>query len=100
MSFTLITILQLISHLDRHGVKEEGILRIPGNRSKTELLKQSLNQHFYTSPPDSDNALRNASPNELAALLKHFLRELPQPILTHTYMSAFYKAYSKSLFCN
>ncbi|XP_071512922.1 rho GTPase-activating protein conundrum-like [Panulirus ornatus] len=79
--------------LERQGLHQEGILRVPGHRSQTEQLRRTLDGQFYSSPSTVDSALRNASPNDIAALIKTFLRELPQPVLTHTYMPAFYKTH-------
>lgn len=86
---------QLISHLQLQGLHEEGILRIPGNSSKTELLRTKLDTNFYSNPELSNTALRAAVPNELVAAIKLFLRMLPEPLLTRLYMPAFHKAHSK-----
>ena len=79
------------------GLRDEGILRIPGHRAKTEDLRKNLNLTFFSDPSESDAALRRATPNELASLIKLFLRELPQPLLTHQLASAFYKTHRKCL---
>ncbi|KAK8743204.1 hypothetical protein OTU49_017398 [Cherax quadricarinatus] len=84
---------KLVWQLERHGLQQEGILRVPGHRSQTEQLRQTLNTNFYSWPSHVDAALRNATPNDVAALVKTFLRELPRPLLTHTYMPAFYKTH-------
>ncbi|KAK3858853.1 hypothetical protein Pcinc_034985 [Petrolisthes cinctipes] len=84
---------KLVCELDHHGLTQEGILRVPGHRSQTEQLRRTLDTHFYSAPSTVDAALRSATPNDLAALVKTFLRELPQPLLTHAYMPAFYKTH-------
>ncbi|MPC83687.1 Rho GTPase-activating protein 40 [Portunus trituberculatus] len=63
--------------LERHGLHQEGIMRVPG----------------HSDPATADSALRNATPNDIAALIKTFLRELPEPLLTHAYTPAFYKCH-------
>ncbi|ROT78322.1 hypothetical protein C7M84_002953 [Penaeus vannamei] len=75
---------KLALQLERQGLRQEGIMRVPGHRSQIEQLRRALDTHFYTSPGTADSALRNATPNDVAALIKTFLRELPQPLLTHT----------------
>ncbi|KAK7081697.1 regulation of cell shape [Halocaridina rubra] len=84
---------KLAMQLERQGLHQEGIMRVPGHRSQTEQLRRTLDSHFYTAPSTADSALRNATPNDVATLVKSFLRELPQPLLTHTYMPAFYKTH-------
>ncbi|KAK8394954.1 hypothetical protein O3P69_006023 [Scylla paramamosain] len=79
--------------LERHGLHQEGIMRVPGHRSQTEQLRRTLDSHFYSDPATADSALRNATPNDIAALIKTFLRELPEPLLTHAYTPAFYKCH-------
>uniref|UniRef100_A0A6A7FY45 Rho GTPase-activating protein 18 n=1 Tax=Hirondellea gigas TaxID=1518452 RepID=A0A6A7FY45_9CRUS len=85
--------LKLVSRLEQQGLQEEGILRIPGNSCKTEALKNALDRHFYSSPALADEAMARAAPNELVAVLKVFLRMLPEPLLTRAYMPAFHKAH-------
>ncbi|CAL4182124.1 unnamed protein product, partial [Meganyctiphanes norvegica] len=84
---------KLVWQLERHGLREEGILRVPGHRSKTEHLRKTLDSLFYSEPASADAALRGATANDVASLIKTFLRELPRPLLTETYMPAFYKAH-------
>ena len=50
-----------------------------------QQLRQELEEKFYSgtfSWPD-------VMPNDCAALLKQFLRELPTPLLTYDYLEAF-----------
>nr|XP_045595993.1 rho GTPase-activating protein 18-like [Procambarus clarkii]XP_045595994.1 rho GTPase-activating protein 18-like [Procambarus clarkii]XP_045595995.1 rho GTPase-activating protein 18-like [Procambarus clarkii] len=84
---------KLVRQVERHGLRQEGILRVPGHRSQTEQLRRTLDTHFYSTPSMADAALKNATPNDVAALVKTFLRELPRPLLTHAYMPAFYKTH-------
>lgn len=82
---------KILEHLEKHGLNEEGILRVPGVLAKIQLLKQEIENHFYSSPGLVDQALRSSSVNDVAALVKQFLRELPLPILTNDYMDAFFQ---------
>ncbi|KAG7158054.1 Rho GTPase-activating protein 18-like [Homarus americanus] len=84
---------KLVWQLEREGLHQEGILRVPGHRSQTEQLRRTLDNNFYSSSTTADAALRNATPNDVASLVKTFLRELPRPLLTLTYMPAFYKTH-------
>lgn len=82
---------KILEHLVKHGLSEEGILRVPGVVAKIQLLKQEIESHFYSSPGLVDQALKSSSINDVAALVKQFLRELPMPILTNDYMDAFFQ---------
>ncbi|KAG7267093.1 hypothetical protein CRUP_011199 [Coryphaenoides rupestris] len=64
----------LLSFLEKKGVESEGILRVPGSQSRIKLLQQTLETTFYSGRWwDWDQV----SPNDAAALLKKFIRELP-----------------------
>jgi RhoGAP domain len=54
----------------------EGVFRKNGNIRRLKELAESLDKQ--TSPP----SLEDENPVQLAALLKKFLRELPDPLLT------------------
>lgn len=82
---------KILSHLEKYGLDEEGILRVPGVVAKIQTLKQEIETHFYSSPGLVDQALKAASVNDAAALVKQFLRELPVPLLTNEYMDAFFQ---------
>ncbi|OBA26056.1 hypothetical protein HANVADRAFT_41035 [Hanseniaspora valbyensis NRRL Y-1626] len=71
---------ELISSLKQLDLSMEGLFRINGNIKKLRLLTEEMNAN-PTNPPDfsGENAI------QLAALLKKFFRELPEPLLTTTY---------------
>nr|XP_040060263.1 rho GTPase-activating protein 40 isoform X1 [Gasterosteus aculeatus aculeatus] len=76
---------ELLSFLEKKGVDSEGILRVPGSQSRIKLLQQNLEANFYSRPVSWDEV----SPNDAAALLKKFIRELPAPLLTAEYLNTF-----------
>ncbi|CAJ1050376.1 rho GTPase-activating protein 40 isoform X2 [Xyrichtys novacula] len=75
----------LLSFLEKKGVDSEGILRVPGSQSRIKLLQQNLETNFYSGKVCWDEV----SPNDAAALLKKFIRELPAPLLTAEYLNTF-----------
>ncbi|KAM9859927.1 rho GTPase-activating protein 40 [Aulostomus maculatus] len=75
----------LLTFLEKKGVDSEGILRVPGSQSRIKLLQQNLETNFYTGHVTWDDV----SPNDAAALLKKFIRELPAPLLTAEYLNTF-----------
>ncbi|MEQ2164608.1 hypothetical protein GOODEAATRI_008396 [Goodea atripinnis] len=76
---------QLLSFLEKKGLDSEGILRVPGSQSRIKLLQQNLEAKFYSGHFSWDEV----SPNDAAALLKKFIRELPDPLLTAEYLNTF-----------
>lgn len=50
-----------------------------------QLLQQNLETNFYSGQVSWDDV----SPNDAAALLKKFIRELPAPLLTAEYLNTF-----------
>uniref|UniRef100_A0A671QBN4 Rho GTPase-activating protein 40-like n=1 Tax=Sinocyclocheilus anshuiensis TaxID=1608454 RepID=A0A671QBN4_9TELE len=74
----------LLSFLEKKGLDSEGILRVPGSQSRIKVLQQMLENSFYSGSFSWDEV----SPNDAAALLKKFIRELPAPLLTAEHLSA------------
>uniref|UniRef100_A0AAY4B4F0 Rho-GAP domain-containing protein n=1 Tax=Denticeps clupeoides TaxID=299321 RepID=A0AAY4B4F0_9TELE len=75
----------LLSFLEKKGIDSEGILRVPGSQSRIKALQQKLDSTFYSGTFNWDEV----SPNDAAALLKKFIRELPSPLLTTEHLSTF-----------
>ncbi|KAL4655763.1 rho GTPase-activating protein 40 [Arapaima gigas] len=75
----------LLSFLERKGVDSEGILRVSGSQTRIKLLQQKLETTFYSGGFIWDEV----SPNDAAALLKKFIRELPSPLLTAEHLNTF-----------
>ncbi|TMW44502.1 hypothetical protein DOY81_010418 [Sarcophaga bullata] len=59
----------------------------------TELLYQELESSFYQKPKKFQQLLSTASVHDLSALLKRWLRELPQPLLTNELIQLFYQCH-------
>lgn len=53
--------------------------------SCVQLLQQNLEANFYSGRFNWDEV----SPNDAAALLKKFIRDLPDPLLTTEYLNTF-----------
>lgn len=64
----------------------EGLFRVPGNSVRQQALKELLN-----SGADVDLESGDFHPNDVATLLKTFLGELPEPLLTHRHFHAHLK---------
>lgn len=65
-------------------IKTEGLFRKTGNLARQRLLKEWLNT-------GSDLGLDQGtfSPHDCATVLKNFLGELPEPLLTEKYYNAY-----------
>ncbi|XP_031423394.1 rho GTPase-activating protein 40 isoform X2 [Clupea harengus] len=75
----------LLSFLEKKGIDSEGILRVSGSQARIKLLQQKLESTFYSSSFSWDEV----SPNDVAALLKKFIRDLPSPLLTSEHLNTF-----------
>ncbi|XP_034939722.1 rho GTPase-activating protein conundrum isoform X2 [Chelonus insularis] len=84
---------KLINALTQRGVKEEGILRVGGNKQKIEILCTELETDFYSKPKEIDKLIQRTPCHDLSAALKKLLRDLPQPLLTIEYIDAFYQSH-------
>lgn len=76
---------ECIDHIEEHGLQCEGIYRISGVKSKVQMLKEAYNDGVPAY-------LYEHEPNVVASLLKQFLRELPEPVLTTALMPKFEEA--------
>jgi len=61
---------------------------------QTELIYNELESSFYQKPEKFAQLLGSASVHELSALLKRWLRELPQPLLTSELIQLFYQCHT------
>ncbi|CAD5112662.1 DgyrCDS1881 [Dimorphilus gyrociliatus] len=78
---------QMIGFLQQKGLREEGILRVPGAMARIKQHRQVIEAKFPSGNFDWDHL--DAKSSDVAGLLKQFLRELPQPLLTNEYIDAF-----------
>ncbi|XP_052215660.1 uncharacterized protein LOC127834096 isoform X6 [Dreissena polymorpha] len=77
---------EILHYLSKNCLDPEGILRIPGSSTRIKTLRQEMEEKFYQGTfvwgPD-------LTPNDVAALMQQFLRDLPVPLLTDEYIDAF-----------
>uniref|UniRef100_A0A3Q1JVW6 Rho-GAP domain-containing protein n=1 Tax=Anabas testudineus TaxID=64144 RepID=A0A3Q1JVW6_ANATE len=70
-------------HLEKHGLETVGIFRVGSSKKRVRQLREEFDQgwdvHF-----DEENSV-----HDVAALLKEFLRDLPDPLLTRELYTAF-----------
>ncbi|XP_028447843.1 rho GTPase-activating protein 19 isoform X1 [Perca flavescens] len=85
-------IYQLIEYLSKN-LHVEGLFRVPGNNVRQQTLKELLN-----SGAEVDLESGDFHPNDVATLLKTFLGELPEPLLTHRHFHAHLKIADMTLF--
>ena len=67
-------------------LRVEGLFRVPGNSTRQRNLKEALNSGTQI---DLDSGEFHS--NDVATLLKMFLGELPEPLLTHKHFHAHLK---------
>ncbi|MCI4395672.1 hypothetical protein PGIGA_G00194620 [Pangasianodon gigas] len=77
---------QLISHIEKEGLDTEGILRVPGAATRVKAVCQELELKFY----DGLFPWESLKQHDAVSVLKLFIRELPHPLLTAEYFSAFF----------
>uniref|UniRef100_A0A8D3CJI0 Rho GTPase-activating protein 19 n=1 Tax=Scophthalmus maximus TaxID=52904 RepID=A0A8D3CJI0_SCOMX len=85
-------IYQLIEYLSKN-LHVEGLFRVPGNSVRQQTLRELLN-----GGADVDLESGDFHPNDVATLLKTFLGELPEPLLTHRHFHAHLKIADMTLF--
>jgi len=77
-------IYQIIQFLEQpQQIVTEGIFRKHGNLKKQQVLKQMLNQGAVINLDDGEFSV-----HECASVLKGFLQELPEPLLTDAHFEA------------
>ncbi|GIY51413.1 ralA-binding protein 1-A [Caerostris extrusa] len=76
---------ECIDYIEEHGLACEGIYKISGLKSKVRNLKSQYNRGEKVY-------LYEHEPHIVASLLKQFLRDLPEPILTAPLASKFEEA--------
>lgn len=86
-----IVIYTVIKYLLRKGLDTEGIFRIPASQSELEAIKQRYDKGEKV---DYDNDKICSSPHVPAGVLKKYLRDLPEPLLTFESYETLKTAYS------
>lgn len=76
---------ECVDHVEKHGMKCEGIYRVSGIKSKVDELKAAYDRE------ESPN-LEEYEPNTVASLLKQYLRDLPENLLTKELVPRFEEA--------
>lgn len=84
----------ILNELTIRGAREEGILRIPGNKQRTEFLYVELEKNFYLRYDTVNEVLSKAGVHDLSTLLKRWLRELPMPLLATELVHLFYQSHA------
>ncbi|XP_026492586.2 rho GTPase-activating protein conundrum isoform X2 [Vanessa tameamea] len=90
------SVLRALSSALRARTKDEGLLRVSGNKHKVEALCALVERQWYADRAGVEAALRRAAGHDLAAVFKRLLRALPQPPLTQELMRLFYHTYALS----
>lgn len=85
----------ILKELTLRGAREEGILRIPGNKQRTEFLYVELEKYFYLRYETTHELLAKAGVHDLSTLLKRWLRELPFPLLATELVHLFYQSHGR-----
>uniref|UniRef100_A0A3Q4B7S2 Rho GTPase-activating protein 19 n=1 Tax=Mola mola TaxID=94237 RepID=A0A3Q4B7S2_MOLML len=78
-------IYQLIEYLSKN-LHVEGLFRVPGHSLRQAALREMLN-----AGAEIDLETGDFHPNDAATLLKAYLGELPEPLLTHRHYNAHLK---------
>ncbi|XP_015790861.1 rho GTPase-activating protein 45 [Tetranychus urticae] len=76
-------IVKCITELDNRGIMVKGLYRVSGVKSKVDKLCQ-----FFESSTDSID-IEDVHPNVIANVLKLYLRQLPEPLITFKLYSEF-----------
>lgn len=79
-----------IQAIERRGLNEEGIYRIPGRKAEVDKLRMHFN---YGRPNLDEDEWRDV--NAVAGALKLYFRELPEPLMTNSLYPAFLAAANK-----
>ncbi|CAB1454752.1 unnamed protein product [Pleuronectes platessa] len=70
-------------HLEKHGLHTVGIFRVGSSKKRVRQLREELDQGWEVSLDEEHSV------HDVAALLKEFLRDMPDPLLTRELYTAF-----------
>ncbi|KAL0261824.1 Rho GTPase-activating protein [Diplodia seriata] len=86
-----VVVYQCIQAVDMFGLETEGIYRVPGTNSHIMSMKQMFD-HDSSSVDFRNPEAFYHDVNSVAGLLKQFLRDLPDPLLTTAHYEEFIEA--------
>lgn len=69
-------VLHCISEIESRALSVQGVYRVSGSKPRIQKLCQAYEMHKELVD------LSDVSPHDITSLLKHFLKELPEPLLT------------------
>ncbi|KAG9325781.1 hypothetical protein KVV02_003653 [Mortierella alpina] len=78
-------LLRCAEYLEVKGIDEVGLYRVPGSHASVQKLKKM----FDTGKDHNLLAMEGIDPNDIATLLKLYLRELPTPLLPAIFLEQF-----------
>ncbi|XP_058147563.1 rho GTPase-activating protein 6 isoform X2 [Dasypus novemcinctus] len=70
-------------HLEKHGLQTVGIFRVGSSKKRVRQLREEFDRGIDVSLEEEHSV------HDVAALLKEFLRDMPDPLLTRELYSAF-----------
>ncbi|KAF9054607.1 GTPase activating protein [Panaeolus papilionaceus] len=76
--------------IEKYGIRSQGIYRVGGMTSKIQSLKRSLDRDL--DAVDFDAPEWSTDINVVASVIKMWLRDLPDPLLTHSLHHGFIEA--------
>ncbi|KAF5353151.1 hypothetical protein D9758_008738 [Tetrapyrgos nigripes] len=76
--------------IEKYGLESQGIYRLSGTTSKVQKLKQLLDKDLDSV--DLDSPEWSSDINNVTSVLKMWLRELPEPLMTFTLQQSFIEA--------
>ncbi|KAF8996072.1 Rho GTPase activation protein [Hymenopellis radicata] len=76
--------------IERHGIESHGLYRVSGTTSKVATLKQKLDKDLDSVDLDSNEWTSDI--NNVTSVIKMWLRELPNPLITAPLQAGFMDA--------
>ena len=77
-------VIRCVQEINSRGLSVQGIYRVSGAKQRIDRLSQA----FENGPDLVD--LTNIPPNVIADVLKNYMRQLPEPLLTFRYFFLLY----------
>ncbi|KAH9942294.1 RhoGAP-domain-containing protein [Epithele typhae] len=83
-------VVRCAQHIQRWGIQEEGLFRISGRSSHVNQLRSEFDAGADYNLAECDPG--DLDPHAVSSILKTFLRELPEPVLTRALLPYFESA--------